>query len=138
MPCFASSLLDRNPRQMAPQILNGPIGQGEYYQPVTCHRNFIQSSIRKSDFLANQISPQQKFPNFTQPSTKLSTPKTLRRGISNHTRDARDGARFSDLCSAQRANRTFKNRVARFSKKHVVLIFFSSKCLTWNMKKICS
>ena len=36
MPCFASSLLDRNPRQRAPQILNGPIGQGDTYQPVTC------------------------------------------------------------------------------------------------------
>ena len=38
MPCFASSLLDRNPRQRAPQILNGPIGQGDTYQPVTCLR----------------------------------------------------------------------------------------------------
>ena len=36
MPCFASSLLDSNRRQRALQISAGPIGQGDYYQPVRC------------------------------------------------------------------------------------------------------
>ena len=36
MPCFASSLLDSNRRQRALQISAGPIGQGDYYQPVSC------------------------------------------------------------------------------------------------------
>ena len=47
MPCFASSLLDSNRRQRALQISAGPIGQGDYYQPVRCY-NVKQSKNTKA------------------------------------------------------------------------------------------